>query len=98
MRPSTGLMVFCRSVTVVSSQMILDDFKITAKFPIGHGTTELALFPLACRGVMLDECIAKEIASRCGCGESLGCIPQRTWQTALRRMLAIVGVADDRRI
>ena len=40
-------------------KQLLNDFKIARQLPIRNMTAELALFPFAGRGIVIDECVAK---------------------------------------
>src|SRR5580658_6982757 len=75
-----------------------NDFKVSGELPIGDRLAELPLFPLPGGGVMLDELLAKKGSSRLRREQALGGLEQSRRQAPMRRMLAVVGVALDRRV
>src|SRR6185295_2900337 len=73
-----------------------DNFKIAFQLPVGHRFSELAFFPFASRGEVLDERIAERGARGFRGPQSLRCLPKRGRQSALGGRFLIVRVAADR--
>src|SRR5688572_4585724 len=89
--PSMGERVRC--MVVVS-----DDLEITRQLPIRDVLAELALFPLAGRGEVLDERVAKIFARHLGLFQALCRFPQGARQGEVLGKLVVVGIAFDQRL
>src|SRR6185436_7941765 len=87
-------MVFCVAAMMVYPS---DDLEVTRQFPIGDVLAELALLPLAGRSPVVDEGLAEQVGRGLRFAQALRGLPQRARQVELRRMLHVVGIADDRR-
>src|SRR3712207_8936417 len=81
-----------RSSLVQSS----NDLEVALHLPIGDRLSELALFPFAGGGVMLDESIAEEGAGRFRALQPACRLHEAARQLAIPRELAVVGGAFDR--
>src|ERR1700744_747091 len=75
-----------------------DDLKVSGEFPIGDRLAEFPLLPLPGRGVVLDELIAKERPRGLRREKTLSGLEQSRRQTPMNEMLAVVGIALDRRV
>ena len=78
--------------------MPLDDLEVAREFPVGDVLAELALFPLAGRGEVLDEGVAETFARRLSTASAAAPLPTACAAAPALRELAVVRVAFHHRL
>src|SRR5262249_530443 len=72
-----------------------DDLEVACELPVRNVFAELALFPFARRGVVVDERVAEQRASRLRTLKALGGFPERRGQAEIGIRRHRIGVAGD---